>query len=81
MAMLLFLVTQVVAVGLALAIGIVFALASNWAWGIVAGVITYATVMNLFWHLEIFSMIGSGKKKGKKMPPPGEFEGRTSRKE
>jgi membrane associated rhomboid family serine protease len=71
-AILFFLATQLVALALAVVIGIVVALASNGTSGVIAGVVTYAIVMKVFWYLDIFQMITSGKKKVKaasSMPP------------
>jgi hypothetical protein len=55
--------TQVIAVALAVVIGLSVAAASGWQAGLLAGILAYAIVMKLAWYLEIFDMIGLPTKK------------------
>ncbi|MDI1314903.1 hypothetical protein [Prosthecobacter sp.] len=61
MAMLWLLLTQVVAIGLTVAVGLLIASFQGWGAGLVAGIITYAVLMKLAWYLDIFDMINIGR--------------------
>jgi hypothetical protein len=60
------LLTQVIAAALAVVVGFLVTLASDWLAGLLAGIIAYAAVMKLAWYLEIFDMIGWSPKKKRK---------------
>ncbi len=51
-------VTQVIAIALAVTVGVLVMMASGWQAGLLAGILAYAVVMKLAWYLEIFDMIG-----------------------
>jgi hypothetical protein len=61
-------VTQVIAIALAVAVGLLVTVISGWQAGLLAGIIAYAIVMKLAWYLEIFDMIGLPSKKRAKLP-------------
>lgn len=61
-AILLFLATQLVALIIAIGVGIIVALWSDIVYGIVAGIFAYGIVMKLFWYFDIFEMITLGEK-------------------
>jgi hypothetical protein len=61
-------VTQVIAIALAVAVGLLVTVISGWQAGLLAGIIAYAIVMKLAWYLEIFDMIGLPFKKRAKLP-------------
>jgi hypothetical protein len=61
-------VTQVIAIALAVAVGVLVTIASGWQTGVFAGILAYAVVMKLVWYLEIFDMIGLPSKKRAKLP-------------
>jgi hypothetical protein len=64
-------VTQVIAIALAVVVGMLVTMASGWRIGLLAGIFAYAVVMKLAWYLEIFDMIGWQPKKRRKRDAGG----------
>jgi hypothetical protein len=59
-------ITQVIAITLAVVVGVIVSIAYEWQSGLLAGILAYAIVMKLAWYLEIFDMIRlSSKRRGK----------------
>ncbi len=55
-------ITQLIAVGIAVLVGVLVALTKDWVTGVIAAIFAYAIVMKAFHYLDIFDMISSGTK-------------------
>jgi len=60
-------ITQIIAVGIAVVVGVAVGLSKHWGAGMLAAIIAYALVMKLIHYLEIFDMISSGSTSRSKM--------------
>ncbi|OYW30013.1 MAG: hypothetical protein B7Z47_04120 [Chthoniobacter sp. 12-60-6] len=61
MAMLGWVLTQAVAIGLSVVVGLLIASFQGWGTGFFAGILTYVLLMKLAWYLDIFDMINAGR--------------------